>query len=411
MAKRVRKDSKGRVLHRGETYIKKKGLYCFTYTDPLGKRHSVYASDLLRLREKEKEITQDKLDGIDLYARARADINFVFDRYISTKSELRSSTKTNYVYTYDRYVREGFGKKKIADIRYSDVLIFYKALLDRGLSVNTIDSVHCVLHPTFQLAVRDRILRSNPSDGVMAELKKKMKGRTEPRHALTLEEEREFLSWIEKPEYDRWRPLFVVLFGTGCRIGEIIGLRWDDVDFDENFIVIDHDVTYYPRSDKDFRCEFEVGRPKTEAGIRTIPLLDKVREALLEEKKYQDETGNVNIMELDGLSGFIFSNRFGGIHKPSGINREIKRIVDDHNSREEVNAAREGREPVMIPRFSCHITRHTFCSRLCENETNVKVIQSVMGHKDIQTTLDIYAEVSEKKRQEVFKNLNNNNIF
>ena len=153
MAKRVRKDSKGRVLHRGETYIKKKGLYCFTYTDPLGKRHSVYASDLLRLREKEREITQDRIDGIDLYARARADINFVFDRYISTKSELRSSTKTNYVYTYDRYVREGFGKKKIADIRYSDVLIFYKALLDRGLSVNTIDSVHCVLHPTFQLAV------------------------------------------------------------------------------------------------------------------------------------------------------------------------------------------------------------------------------------------------------------------
>ena len=172
-----------------------------------------------------------------------------------------------------------------------------------------------------------------------------------------------------------------------------------------------HDVTYYPRSDKDFKCEFEVGRPKTEAGIRTIPLLDKVRNALLEEKKYQDETGNHNIMELNGLSGFIFSNRFGLIHKPSGINREIKRIVDDHNAREEVDAAREGREPVMIPRFSCHITRHTFCSRLCENETNVKVIQSVMGHKDIQTTLDIYAEVSERKRQEVFKNLNNNDIF
>ena len=411
MAKKVRKDTKGRILHKGETYIKKKELYCYTYTDPLGKRHSIYASDLIRLRDKEKGITQDKIDGIDLYARATADINFVFDRYISTKSELRSSTKTNYVYTYDRYVRKGFGKKKIADVRFSDVLIYYNALLERGLSVNTVDSVHSVLHPTFQLAVRDRILRNNPADGVMAELKKKMKGRTEPRHALTLEEEREFLSWIDKPEYDRWRPLFVVMFGTGCRIGEIIGLRWVDVNFDENYIVIDHDVTYYPRSDKDFRCEFEVGRPKTEAGIRTIPLLDRVRNALLEEKKYQDETGNHNIMELDGLSGFIFSNRFGLIHKPSGINREIKRIVDDHNAREEVNAAREGREPVMIPRFSCHITRHTFCSRLCENETNVKVIQSVMGHKDIQTTLDIYAEVSEKKRQEVFKNLNNNDIF
>ena len=140
-------------------------------------------------------------------------------------------------------------------------------------------------------------------------------------------------------------------------------------------------------------------------------MLEKVRDELLKEKEFQDVTGSRCVMELDGMSGFIFSNRFGSLHNPAGINRAIKRIVDDHNAREEVNARREGRKPVMIPRFSCHITRHTFCSRLCENETNVKVIQQVMGHKDIQTTLDIYAEVSEAKRQEVFKKLNNENMF
>ena len=74
-------------------------------------------------------------------------------------------------------------------------------------------------------------------------------------------------------------------------------------------------------------------------------------------------------------------------------------------------ASREGREPLIIPRFSCHITRHTFCSRLCEKETNVKVIQQVMGHKVIQTTLDIYAEVSEAKKQEVFKKLNDEDLL
>ncbi len=116
-------------------------------------------------------------------------------------------------------------------------------------------------------------------------------------------------------------------------------------------------------------------------------------------------------MELDGMSGFIFFNRFGTLHNPASINKEIKRIVDDYNAREEVNAKREGRKPLIIPRFSCHITRHTFCSRLCENETNVKVIQEVMGHKDIQTTLGIYAEVSESKKQEAFSKLNNNNMF
>ena len=76
-----------------------------------------------------------------------------------------------------------------------------------------------------------------------------------------------------------------------------------------------------------------------------------------------------------------------------------------------MDAKKEGREPVIIPDFSCHITRHTFCTRLCENETNVKVIQSVMGHKDIQTTLDIYAEVSEKKKKDIFDQLNDHDVI
>ncbi len=410
MAK-VRKDKKGRVLHRGESYNKAKQLYCFSYMDSFGVRRFIYTQDLGELREREKEVARDRLDGLDMYVRSKADLNFVFDRYIATKKDLRSTTMTNYVYTYDRYVRKGFGKRKIAEIRFSDVLSFYLALSERGLAVNTIDSVQCVIRPSFQMAVRDNVIRTNPTDGVMSELKKRMEGSTEVRHALNYEEEREFLDYLDRPENLRWKPLFTVMFGTGCRVGEIIGLRWEDVNYEENLIKIDHNVTYFPRSDKGFKCEYRVDLPKTVAGIRTIPMVDKVREALISEKEYQDRTGSRCIMELDGMSGFIFCNRYGRIQNHENINRVIKRIVDDHNTREELNAKREGRKPFMIPRFSCHVTRHTFCSRLCENETNVKVIQSVMGHKDIRTTLDIYAEVSEAKRQEVFKKLNDTKLL
>ncbi len=409
--RKVRKDGKGRVLHRGEMYIRSKSLYSFSYTDALGKRKYLYAKTLEELRDREKELQRDKVDRLETYVVAKADVNYVFDRYIATKSELRSTTMTNYVYTYDRYVRNGFGRKKIADVRYSDVLTFYQAILERGLSISTVESVHSVLHPTFQMAVRDHVLRSNPSDDVMAEIKKKQKGRPEPRHALSIEEQREFLNWLDRPEYSRWKPLFVVMFGTGCRVGEVIGLRWSDLDFKNGSISVNHSITYYPRSDKGYRCEFKVTLPKTEAGIRQIPMLEKVEEAFKLEKSNQKQGGYHSLVELDGMSGFIFCNRYGNLHNPAGLNREIKRIVDDHNAQEEVSAKRENRDPVMIPRFSCHITRHTFCTRLCENETNIKVIQSVMGHKDIQTTLDIYAEVSEKKKQDVFKNLNNDNIF
>ena len=170
-------------------------------------------------------------------------------------------------------------------------------------------------------------------------------------------------------------------------------------------------MTYYPRSDKNYKCEYELSLPKTEAGIRTIPMLKKVREALELERHNQNEYGYHCVVELGGMRNFIFCNRFGKLQNPAGVNKVIKRIVSDHNSQEIVDAKREGREPLIIPDFSCHITRHTFCSRLCENETNVKVIQSVMGHKDIQTTLDIYAEVSEKKKKDVFDQLNDQDII
>ncbi len=411
MAK-VRKDKKGRVLKKGECYKEAKNIYCFAYTDPTGKRRYIYDKDLASLREKEKEILKDTLDGIELYLGNSATLNNVFDRYISTKTELRKSTKHNYIYTYDRYVRKGFGKKKITEIRYSDVLLFYKAVMDSGLSLSIVDNIHSVLHPTFQMAVRDNVIRNNPSDGVMAEVKKKNKGkRPEPRRALTIEQQRAFMSCLEDEEHARWKPLFVTMFGMGGRVGEVIALTWDDIDFDNNVIVVNKNLTYHPMTDKNNKCEYELGLPKTKSGIRTIPMFDKVRETLLEEKAYQKENGLECISEIEGISGFVFFNRFGTVHKPGAINREINRIVNDYNASEEVRAFREKREPVLIPRFSCHITRHTFCTRLCENNTNVKFIQTVMGHKDIQTTLDIYAEVSEQKQQEIFQELNGTGIW
>ena len=80
----------------------------------------------------------------------------------------------------------------------------------------------------------------------------------------------------------------------------------------------------------------------------------------------------------------------------------------DYNAEETAKAKKEKRDPVLLPDFSAHVLRHTFCTRLCENESNLKVIQSVMGHKDIQTTMDIYADCTEDKKQEVIKNIENN---
>lgn len=412
MAK-ARKDNKGRALRKGESQRQSDKMYIYTYSDSFGKRRYTYSKDLARLREKEKKLLKDQLDGLDMYAAGNANLNFVFDRYITTKTELRKTTYSNYTYMYDRFVRWEFGKRIIGDIKYSDVLYFYYHLVnEKNLQINTLETIHTILHPTFQLAVRDDIIRNNPSDGVMAQIKKKPGRNHGVRHALTLEQQRAFMSYTaSSPALCHWTPLFTVLLGTGCRIGEIIGLRWEDLDFEKRLIDINHSVTYYARRTDITRCEFAVSLPKTEAGTRIIPMMDVVYDALQEEYEKQKENG-FNATVVDGMTGFIFANRFGNIHNPQSVNRTIRRILENHNADEVVKAKKEKRQPVIIPHFSCHHLRHTFCTTFCENETNIKVIQAVMGHANIETTMDIYAEVTDMKKTEAIENLSHKlNVF
>lgn len=283
MAK-ARKDNKGRALRKGEIQRSKDNRYVYTYTNPVGKRAYVYANTLQELREKEDNLIRDQLDGLDTYVAGRADLDFLVDRYLKIKNSLASSTYANYRYTYDHFCSGGFGKKKICDIKYSDVLYFYLSLLDKGVKTKTVETVHCVIHPALDMVVRDDIIRHNPSDGVIAEMKKQ-RGRTAVKdRALTIEQQNELIDYVtDHPLYDYWRPLFVVLLGTGCRIGEICGLRWKDVDLNNRVIDINHSMTYFRRGKKEpYTFEFKFGPPKTKAGIRKIPMLDDVYDVLKE---------------------------------------------------------------------------------------------------------------------------------
>ena len=103
-----RKDNKGRVLRKGETQRSCDGKYVYTYTDPEGKRRSIYSKDIMELRVREEKLIKDQLDGLDTYVAGSATVNFVFDRYISTKSELRGTTMRNYKYMYDRFINTDF---------------------------------------------------------------------------------------------------------------------------------------------------------------------------------------------------------------------------------------------------------------------------------------------------------------
>lgn len=387
-----RKDSNGRALYKGE-FQRKDKKYVYQYTNPLGKTRQVYANTLPELRQKEDQLKKDQLDGMRTYVSEYATLNDVFDRYIKTKRNLKISTKNNYEYMYNHFVRDSIGQRKIKDIKYSDVKFFYIKLIEEaGVAPNTVDNVHTVLHSVFELAHRDDIVRKNVADGAMREIKESYGKNKGIRAALSKAETQIFLEYAQKhKQYRHWVPLFQVMFGTGCRIGEIAGLRWEDVDFDNNVINIRQQVIYRSDENKDFR--FQVSTLKTKNSYRTIPMMSKVREAFIEEQEIQKVTGG-NTAVIDGVSGFVFCNREGNVIMYGNINKAIKRIVEEYNDKERVKAAKEHREAVLLPVFTCHVMRHTFCTRLCEIESNLKSIQGLMGHSDISTTADIYAEAT-----------------
>ena len=135
-----------------------------------------------------------------------------------------------------------------------------------------------------------------------------------------------------------------------------------------------------------------------------IPMLREVKSALLNERLRQMAEG-FNRNEVDGYTGFIFQTRRGNLCTSTAIDQIIKIIIRDYNTEETSAAKKQRREPVLLPHFSVHNLRHTFCTRFCENETNLKVIQEIMGHANISTTMDIYNEATMEKKKASFENL------
>lgn len=412
-----RRDTKNRLLGKGE-YQKSDGRYMYRYVDSKGNKRFVYSWTLTQtdrppkgkrsekcLRELEKEIAKDLQDEIDSFKARKMTLNAFYEDYIEQKQELKTSTRTNYKYMYKKYVWDSIGRRKLPEIKYSDIKKFYNHLIrEVGFKPNSMETIHTILHPIFATAVRDGYIRVNPTDGVMAEIKKSNDWEKPKRHALSVQEQEAFVEFIKTHDvYNHWMPLFTVLLGTGCRVGEIVGLTWDDCDFKNGIININHSLIYRP-DEFTGKSGFYISTPKTKAGEREIPMFEAVRKALLNERLRQMQEG-FNQTVIDGYSGFIFSNRFNGVLSPHNINRAIERITRDYNVAESELAERQNREPLLLPHFSVHNLRHTFCTRMCENEPNIKVIQEIMGHSDISTTMDIYNEATRDKKKESFAGL------
>ena len=396
MTEKVPRTESCPTLRKGEQQ-RPNGTFAFRWTDSCSQRHAIYAETLAELRAKEALIAKDISDQIKPEARTIT-LNDLFNRWQQLKRGLKDNTFQNYVYMYNQYVMPRFGYKRISTLVKSDLKHFYNTLVDeRGLSIATVDVVHNVVHQVLEMAVEDSYIRRNPADTVLKELRKELALRRSKRRALTKDEQELFLRYLkESAQYRHWHPVFAVLIGTGLRVGEAVGLRWCDIDLDEGIIDVNHTLVYYRHAVDGCYCNIHT--PKTVNGIRQVPMLSFVKEAFIEERQRQQDEGIKCNATIDGYTDFIFLNRNGQPQHQGTLNKALRRITRDCNA----NAMSRGSK-VLLPHFSCHSLRHTFTTRMCEAGVNIKVIQDTLGHADVSTTLNIYADATKELKSSAFQ--------
>ena len=205
---------------------------------------------------------------------------------------------------------------------------------------------------------------------------------------------------LSHPKDTHWYPEFYVKANTGMRVGEITGLRWSDIDLKKGIIRVNHTLVYYNHRDEK-GCYFSINTPKTKAGEREIPMTEGVKQAFLMEREFQSQAEISSKSRVDGYDDFIFVNRYGDVQNQGNLNKALRRMMRDCNE-EILEKYGADSDPVLLPQFSCHILRHTFATRLCESGANLKFIQSILGHADVSTTMNIYVDVTDAlKKKEI----------
>lgn len=391
-----RRDNKNRVLRNGESQ-RKDGRYAFKYVDTNGQVQFVYSwklektdklpagkRDDISLREKEKLIQRDLYDGIVPNGGEMTVLQLV-TKYVLQKTGVRHNTEAGYKTVINIITKESFGQQRIDKIKISDARAWLIKLQKDGRGYSSIHSIRGVVRPAFQMAVDDDLIRKNPFDFQLATV---VVNDSVTREAITRKQERAFLEFVKNDKhFSRYYEGIYILFKTGLRISEFVGLTIADIDLKNGVIDVNHQLQ------RKRNMEYVIEETKTECGTRLVPMTDEVKKCFSKiiENRKKPKTEPM----IDGKAGFLYLDKNDMPMVALHWEKYFQHICEKYNKIYKAE----------MPKVTPHVCRHTFCSNMAKSGMNPKTLQKIMGHSDIGVTLNTYTHVGFEDIQKEMKKI------
>jgi|SRR5579859_1362980 len=358
----------------GTVYKRPNGIWVAQLRLPTGERRTLYASKKSDVQAKLQALRRGADDGLLPSPESHIRFDQFVDRWLEAiRSSVRESTYVSYELNARR-LKKLLGRAQLSAITPLMIQGAYAKLSAEGLSARSVLQIHATLHRALEQAVKWGMLARNPSAAVQRPRPKRAEMST-----LTLDE---LLRLFAAAKGGRMYGMFVLLGTTGMRVGEALGLKWEDIDLEGRRLVI-------RRAQQRHRGRGLVFvEPKTSRSRRTVHLTALAIEALKEHREYTKLLRAAARERWRG-SGLVFTSTVGDGMEAGVVNDNLNRLL-----------AKAG-----LPRIRVHDLRHTVATILLQGGAHPKLVQELLGHSTITLTLDTYSHVTPAMHQEVARRL------
>lgn len=366
------KDLRGKELGVGICQ-RKDGLYTARFVNRNKKNVQKYFTKLQDCRNWLADARfNDEHGGID--ASGDMSVSSWFEYWITEikGDNIRPNTIRNYRERFEKNVREYIGDMLLSEVKPLHCQNILNKMSSKYRN-STIDQTRMTMYGFFECAMENDLINKNP---VTKSVKCTTGKKSKPVRVLTIEEQRIFLEAVKgSSNYNQ----YAFVLQTGLRAGEMIGLKWSDIDFKNKVIHIQRTMEYRHSSGK-----WRTGEPKSKSGYRDIPLTQEAIQILKDQK---EKLKKLKVIPIE-YSDMVFLCRKGTPTKNSAYDTKLFYYCDK----------------IGIDRFSMHVLRHTFATRCIEAGMRPKTLQMILGHSNIGITMNLYVHVtSDEKLNEIEK--------